>query len=247
MDRAYDALAPWYDRIRLARPGELAWWESLARDAGGGVLEIGCGTGLVLEALSRGAGGRPAWGIDASPAMLDLARARMEAAGLAARLTTADMRTFDLGRRFALVALPYRTFQHLTMRVDQVTCLERVRAHLGPGGRLALDVGGADLAAAGATPLRHTREERIDLGGGETLDTTLEVEIHPVTALGRQRRTIRRGSVELARAVLEVRYLATGEMEGLLHAAGFRITGRWGGFLGEPVRPGGDTLWLAEV
>jgi len=50
------------------------------------------------------------------------------------------MTQFDLGETFRLVIIPFRPFQHLLEVQQQVDCLDCVRKHLSPGGRLILDV-----------------------------------------------------------------------------------------------------------
>ena len=56
------------------------------------------------------------------------------------QLVQADMTSFALGRRFALITSPFRGFQHLTNVERQLACLARCHAHLAPGGRLVLDL-----------------------------------------------------------------------------------------------------------
>lgn len=74
----YDEFSNWYERERahgyhaLIDNLELRVAEPLARDRD--VLEVGCGTGLILERVARVA--RSARGIDLSPGMLKLARER---------------------------------------------------------------------------------------------------------------------------------------------------------------------------
>lgn len=55
-------------------------------------------------------------------------------------MTHGDMRTFALPERFALVIAPYQAFLHNLTEHDQLTCLERVRQHLRPGGGFAFNV-----------------------------------------------------------------------------------------------------------
>ena len=62
------------------------------------------------------------------------------------RLLVADMTSFDLGRRFALIICPFAGFQHLRTVEQQLACLERCRAHLLPHGRLVLDLPNPDPA-----------------------------------------------------------------------------------------------------
>src|SRR5262249_62127526 len=84
-------------------------------------------------------------GLDASPAMLDLLRAKE--AHPTFRLLTAPMQDFDLRpERFALVFSAFRPLQHLYSVDDQLACLACVRRVLAPDGRFAFDVFVPDLA-----------------------------------------------------------------------------------------------------
>jgi SAM-dependent methyltransferase len=90
------------------------------------VLEPGCGSGRVLAALARR--GIEAVGIDRSPAMVELARAR----GL--DVVLADMTDFDLGRSFDGALCPINTLAHLSPE-ELGRHLERMGRHLLPGAR----------------------------------------------------------------------------------------------------------------
>jgi hypothetical protein len=50
------------------------------------------------------------------------------------------MRLFAALTRFALVTIPFRTFEHLLAPEEQIDCLTCVREHLLEGGTLAFDV-----------------------------------------------------------------------------------------------------------
>ncbi len=74
----YDDFSGWYERERGR--GYHALLDELEMDIvspfarGGRVLEVGCGTGLILERLARVA--EEAWGLDLSPGMLQKAHQR---------------------------------------------------------------------------------------------------------------------------------------------------------------------------
>jgi SAM-dependent methyltransferase len=137
----YDETVPYRDRQ------DVAFYVEMAREPGGPVLEIGCGTGRVLIPTARA--GIEIVGLDLSPRMLTLCREKLsrEPADVQARaqLVQADMRDFDLGRQFSLVTTPFRPFQHLITVDDQMSCLASIRRHLVDGGRLILDLFDPDL------------------------------------------------------------------------------------------------------
>lgn len=132
----YDHVVPYRDRP------DVAFFVDAAKESGGRVLEIGCGTGRVLIPTARA--GVEVIGLDLSDHMLGVCRRRLdqESPDIRSRvqLVHADMRTFDLGQRFALVTMPFRPFQHLLTVDDQLSCLARVRRHLGDHGMLILDL-----------------------------------------------------------------------------------------------------------
>jgi SAM-dependent methyltransferase len=132
----YDYVVPYRER------GDVDFFVEAARQCGGPVLEIGCGTGRVLIPTARA--GIEILGLDASPSMLAVCREKLshEPADVRARvrLTAGDMRRFDLGRQFCLVTIPFRPFQHLMTVEDQLECLGTVHRHLLEGGKLVLDL-----------------------------------------------------------------------------------------------------------
>ncbi len=148
MDRAggYDSyafVADLYDYVVPYRERQdVAFYVKAAKESGGPVLEIGCGTGRVLIPTARA--GVPILGLDLSPLMLDICRERLEQepeeVRSRAELVQADMRAFDLGRTFQLVTTPFRPFQHLTTVEDQLACLGCIHRHLTGSGRLILDL-----------------------------------------------------------------------------------------------------------
>lgn len=126
--------------------GDVAFYRTLAEDAGGPVLEIGCGTGRLAIPMARA--GATVWGVDASPAMLARLTQRLarEPADVRARviLHHGDALALPMaGWRpggFPLVLLPFNLLmlQHGTGMVERL--LAAAAAALAPGGRLALDV-----------------------------------------------------------------------------------------------------------
>jgi len=115
---------------------DVTFYVELAREADGPVVELAVGNGRVAVPVAE-AIGRPVLGIDLSPAMLDGARQRAEAAGVELDLRQGDMRELALDEPAAIVYCPARSLGHLPTWRDRRTVFERVASALRPGGRFA--------------------------------------------------------------------------------------------------------------
>lgn len=132
----YDPLLPYWDAT-LADRGDLDFWRERAEAwSGRTVLELGCGNGRVTEVLA-GAGGRVV-GVDLNLGALDEARSRLGGSD-DVRLVAADMRELALGRRFPVAVAANDPFSHLRADADRQRALDRIAAHLAPGGLFVLD------------------------------------------------------------------------------------------------------------
>ncbi|HUV30137.1 MAG TPA: class I SAM-dependent methyltransferase [Acidobacteriota bacterium] len=136
-------VAEYYDYVHsYAALKDTDFFVGFARKAFGPVLELACGTGRVLIPTAKA--GIEIVGLDLSEPMLSACRRKLskEAAEVQARvqLVHADMRRFDLKRRFALAMIPFRSFQLLTEIDDQLSCLASVHRHLQDDCRLVLDL-----------------------------------------------------------------------------------------------------------
>lgn len=122
--------------------GDTTWYRRKAREANGPVLELGAGTGRITLPIARD--GVAIHALEPNPSMIDALRRKVDALPDDARgrvtIVDADMRTFAIDRRFALIIAPFRAFLHNLTREDQLACLQRVHAHLQRGGRFAFNV-----------------------------------------------------------------------------------------------------------
>ena len=96
------------------------------------VLEPACGSGRLIEAMARR--GHRVTGFDASDAMLDYARDRLQPAGLNARLVRRQMEDFSFRGRFDLAHCLVSTFKYLLDEQAARAHLECVAGALAPGG-----------------------------------------------------------------------------------------------------------------
>lgn len=236
----HEALAELYDVFPFA--DDLPLYRELAAEQGGNVLELCCGTGRLLVPLAE-AGCRVV-GLDASEAMLRIARGKLAAAGRAvaerARLVHGDVREFDLGERFDLAIVPVNSFVYLVERADQQRALERVAAHLRPGGLLALDLFHA-LPGWLAEPPGSLRQDLLQHDPERGL-TVARTETVVSVDLSRQVRVIRSvydlvardGSTTKRFVEWPFRWTHRFEAELLLERAGFEVEAIHGGYRREP-------------
>lgn len=162
MHDEYDATAEFYDHVVPYRDRQdVSFFVEAARESGGPVLEVGCGTGRVLIPTARA--GFEIVGLDLSPSMLGVCRLRVadEPPEVQSRisLVEGDMRRFDLGRVFPLVTLPFRPFLHLLTVEDQLACLGAISAHLQVGGRVVIDLFNPSLDMLANAPTGEVHNE----------------------------------------------------------------------------------------
>ena len=83
-------------------------------------LDVACGTGLAIELFRER--GWSSFGVDASPAMLELARRR------GTRLIAGDMRALPLRKKFARITCLYDSLNHMLEREDLVATFRSIRS-----------------------------------------------------------------------------------------------------------------------
>jgi SAM-dependent methyltransferase len=139
--RAHYDDAAYYSRTYARRADDIAFYVDLAGRPRR-VLEYGTGNGRIALPLARA--GHQVTGVDLSRPMLGDFESRLakEPAEVRRRvkLRQGDMRRLRLGPRFDLVLCTFNTFLHLYTRADVEQFLGRVKAHLAPRGRFAVDV-----------------------------------------------------------------------------------------------------------
>ncbi len=127
--------AAWDAARRSLTPQELPHIEAFADalPAGAAVLDIGCGTGVPAEMLIGR--GLKVTGVDSSPSLIALGRARLPDA----EWLVADMRALALGRRFDGL-LAWHSFFHLCPD-DQRAMFPIFARHAAPGALLMFTSG----------------------------------------------------------------------------------------------------------
>jgi SAM-dependent methyltransferase len=242
---AFPDLPAIYDAVPLyVARRDVGFYVDEAKDAGGRVLEVGCGTGRILLPIARS--GSTIEGVDASPEMLERCRAKLqkESDDVRRRVTLhrADARTFEIGRQFDLVIAPFRVMQHLTMIEDQLAFLHSAARHLRPGGRLAFDVFNPDfskLVSTDGTEREDTPNTKLPDGRSfrragrvarvRWIDQVSEIElIYYITPESG-------GLVERHVQSFDMRWFLSAELVHLLARAGFRVRSVYGDFDRSPL------------
>ena len=127
-----------YDTLLPASAGQLNYYLNLARERGGAVLALACGSGQLAVPIA--AMGLPVTGLDRSSAMLAAASRRAVAANAQMEVIQGDMRNFDLGRRFSLIFIARNSLLHLSEPGEFAAFFSCVRHHLEPDGVFAFDI-----------------------------------------------------------------------------------------------------------
>jgi SAM-dependent methyltransferase len=234
-----------YDLLFDSLDFDVPYWVETAKSAGGPVLELACGTGRLLLPIRKA--GVDIDGLDASPAMIERLKARAAAAGLAVRAVPADMRDFDLGRRYRRVFCGFNGFAHCETIADQTACLRASLRHLEPGGALVIHMSYPGpaywLEPEGKAVLEH--EVVLPGGGklqlwdhrkkdivGQRQDSVVEIwELDP----SERPKSVRKFSTAQ-------RWVYRFELELLFAAAGFDRWEFFGGFDGRPLAAPDDQM-----
>lgn len=131
----------WYDWLYHQTDKDVEMYRVLT-EGHSDILECGVGTGRL--ALPWAGQGKNVHGIDYSENMLTEFREKLRKLPneISDRitLTHADMRDFDLGKKFSFVCIPFASIVYLLTIEDQLACLRSLRKHLADGGTIVIDI-----------------------------------------------------------------------------------------------------------
>ena len=265
--REHYADAALYDYEYRRRRADVTFYRELARRRGADrILELGAGTGRVTVPLARD--GRRVVAVDRSPEMLDRLRDRIARlpTAVAARITPAlgDLRDFSVAGRFPLAVAAFNVVEHLYTRGEVTAFLQRIAAHLEPGGALAFDVQLPDLAWLTRDSTRRWAKTRFtDPTTGRVMYYSTNHDYDPISQIvlirlfyepvepdgpdegaTRPRRDGPGGAPATRVVQLSQRKFFPAELEALVAHAGFRVTARYGDFYFRPLDAAADSQVL---
>jgi ubiquinone/menaquinone biosynthesis C-methylase UbiE len=251
--QGWDEYAPFYDweNARTVGRRDVPFWRRIASEAGGRVLELGCGTGRVSLPLARA--GVELVGIDRSAQMLTRAFRRAEALRhkrlvtrhsnpqsripnpkslIHPRFVRGDIRTLPFRpRSFATVVAPYGILQSLIRPRDLAATLASVARVLRRGGTFGIDL-------VPDVPRWREYRDQVQLRGraGDAHLTLIEsVRQDPKRHLTtfEQRYVVRKaGRTTEHRFDLTFRTLTVAQMTRQLERAGFAVSAVLGDYRG---------------
>ena len=225
----YDAIARLYDAWSASVTEDIDFYVEEARAARGPVVELACGTGRISVPIAKA--GVHLIGVDASPGMLEMARAYATAEGVELDLRLGDMREPPVPERVQLVLIPFRSLLHMTTEADRLRALGGARNLLAPGGRLVFDV---FAPAPDDIEETHGRWLERELGIQERADWDEDTRTLTLS--------VRRGEEASS---MKLAWLSPAEWRLLLDRAGFAVESQWGWFDRRPYAGGEDVVFAA--
>ena len=239
-----------YDLEYADHTEDITYYQRLAGELDGPLLELGCGTGRLTLPMARI--GAEVDGVDLAQSMLDGLQRKLDAHPPGAsrvRLFHGDFRSLPDGLhdRYAAVIWPFNALHHCRSEDDVRRTLTGARQRLGPDGLLALDVYLPDRQLYDRDPAK-TYEHRIfqDPRTGQPLHTweqgwwDEDTRTHHVVYTYKSRD----GSEE--RAHLRLRMFERPELLALFQDTGFRVVEQAEDFIGTYVRPQ-SLKWVVKL
>jgi SAM-dependent methyltransferase len=216
-----------YDRVHHGED-DVRLLLQLARDSGGPVLDVGCGTGRCLIPFIRE--GYDTVGLDRSEAMLDVLRMKLkrEPDDTRHRATPlqGDGRDFSIPLRFGMAIAGMDAYCHFQSRQEQASFVANVFAHLRPGAIVFLDVFNPTVGWPGQQRARWESETaRVveTVAARDSANQKLAVE----TVISYEGRAA-------VHVTWELRFSHRFELELQLEKSGFEIVAVWGGYDRQP-------------
>lgn len=220
--------AEFYDAEFGSRNAEIPFFCKHARQAGGPVLEVACGTGRLTLPIARE--GVDVTGLDVSRPMLDQARCKAAVAGLSVEWIEQDCRTMKFNRPFSLIFSATNAMQHLLDLDSVLAFLRSARNHLRPDGHLILDVFNPNpekLARTAATLYLH---KSFHLLTGEAVQVEAASNYRADTQILHFVLTYTTAGVILRTKEVNMRCFFPEELKALCRYAGLEVVQRFGDY-----------------
>ncbi|MGN6484126.1 MAG: class I SAM-dependent methyltransferase [Thermomicrobiales bacterium] len=244
----YADIADLYDLEHDEFDDDLELYLGLLDNVGGPFLELGAGSGRLLAPIAEA--GYAVTGLDASPPMLERARARLRDANLLDQATLFQGRMEDAssapGGPFGLIAFSLNALMHLDTPEVQREALAAARTAMRPDGITVIDtmnptheqlahligrnhLEGSWETADGAMVDKWSHRDLLSVD--QTIDTLLYYD-----------RIAQDGTIRRTRSSFLLRYVTPTELELMLELAGFTRWHIYGGYDLSPLSDDSDRI-----
>ncbi len=230
----YNSFAEIYDSVYLGTEGDLDFYVNETKKIKGNVLEIACGTGRILLPLLKK--GVNIEGIDLSARMLDVLNKKAKSLHLKPKVWEADMRNFNAKKKYDLIIVPYRAFNHIETSADQIKTLKNFKKHLKEQGKLIINFFYPSFTVMAKRNGVKTKRDTVKINGVKYFRQE-QIQYEPMKQLIRATSFLTDAKGQTYKTLLmHLCYIYKKEFELLLSAAGFKTWKVYGGFKGEKLK-----------
>jgi SAM-dependent methyltransferase len=221
-----------YDSENVWGPDD-DFYLALAKEIGGPVLDVACGTGRLTRAIA--AAGIETVGIDLGREMLERARA-LDTAGTVEWIL-GDVRTMRLNRRFRFLVMTSHAFQHMVTAADLRAFFARVREHLQPDGVFAFETRDYTAKSFGGSE-EPTLWCSFQDARGRWIDVLIGARFDPATGIEQlDEIRVARESGKREQTTFALRYIPVDELKAVLCENGLEVVEQYGDWQKGPVGP----------
>lgn len=247
----YDEIAAYYDLEHRLFTDDVELYLQFIEAAGDPVLELGCGTGRILRGIAEA--GYSVTGVDASTAMVELARQTLVQDGLAAdvSLMIGDFTQQGLvpSGVFGVAIIGLDSLLHATTQTAQLDVLRAAWTALDPRGQLIVDVmhptPGRLMAMDGGVAFQGSWEMEDAARMDKLVSQSIEPDQQLIHSEIWYEVTSANGAVRRTRTGFHQRWIGVGELIAMLQIAGFQDWRVYGDYELDPLGPHSDRIIVA--
>jgi len=223
-------LAEHYDLMHADTDIDFDFYRVMARQFGGPILELACGTGRITLMLAKE--GHEICGIDLSSEFIQIAeKKRLDKNIFNASFFVRDFRSFNLKRKFRFIFIPFNSIAHVYSLQDAKSFFRCIRRHMDENTRFLIDIFNPDPGilsrdARKRYPVSEYRMPRTE----ERVIVTENNHYDRATQINRIKWYFKIGSKKEIIRELPMRIYYPLELECILTANGFAIENKWGDY-----------------
>jgi SAM-dependent methyltransferase len=222
---------------------DIPFWQELARQSSGPILELGCGTGRVLLPMAQS--GRRVYGIDNERGVLALLRSRITPDQKKfARILQADTAAFHFDLHFGLIIAPCNTYSSFSNKTRRRT-LSSVRFHLHEDGIFALSLPNPTtlkhLPARSEPEVEEIFPHPLD-GEPVQVSSSWELSDRFITVQWHYDHLLPDGGIERSSTQIKHNLISTRDYLAEIQSAGFIINNTYGNYDWSPHRQDSPNL-----